>query len=162
MPSIPRTRGIASGINNAVSRTSGLIAIAALGIVLSLAFTHSVGRAASHAPLSSAARAAMVRESAVLLAGNSGRCADPERTSRRAPHRARRVRRWVSAHDAHQHRAYAARGGDRFGPLFPARPRVAIGGLLPERADAVSRTLWRLVWKLEPPMRNILMAFARL
>lgn len=61
--------GIASGINNAVSRTSGLVAIAALGVVLSATFTASVARGVRHAPLDDAARRAMVADSATLLAG---------------------------------------------------------------------------------------------
>jgi EmrB/QacA subfamily drug resistance transporter len=61
--------GIASGINNAVSRTAGLVAIAALGVAMSGAFTASVARRSQHAPLSVTARAVMVRSSATLLAG---------------------------------------------------------------------------------------------
>ena len=71
--------GIASGINNAVSRTSGLLAIAALGVVVSTTFTAAVARESQRSPLSLTARTAMVRESAVLLTGKLPRSVGGER-----------------------------------------------------------------------------------
>ncbi len=61
--------GTASGINNAISRVAGLIAIAALGIALAGAFESRLGHDLAHASLSPATRAAIVRERAMIVAG---------------------------------------------------------------------------------------------
>jgi EmrB/QacA subfamily drug resistance transporter len=53
-----RRVGIASGINNGVSRVAGLLAIAVLGAVISAQFDASVGREIASGPLTTAAPAA--------------------------------------------------------------------------------------------------------
>src|SRR5215831_12989784 len=54
--------GVASGVNNAVSRVAGLIAIAVLGVVLVRSFNAHIGVALDRLPLSTAARASIDRE----------------------------------------------------------------------------------------------------
>lgn len=54
--------GVASGVNNAVARVAGLIAIAACGILLMHAFEPRAGRALDQLDLSSTTRAAVDRE----------------------------------------------------------------------------------------------------
>jgi hypothetical protein len=51
--------GIASGVNNAVARVAGLLAIAALGAIVSSQFTSSLDSKISGRPLSAPARAAV-------------------------------------------------------------------------------------------------------
>jgi len=63
MNSVPETRvGIASGINNAVSRTAGLLAIAVFGIVMLQTFKHTLDARLSGVPLTSAARGALANQ----------------------------------------------------------------------------------------------------
>jgi EmrB/QacA subfamily drug resistance transporter len=54
--------GVASGVNNAVSRVAGLIAIAVFGVVLVQTFDARVSRALDRLELSAAARSAVDRE----------------------------------------------------------------------------------------------------
>ena len=61
--------GIASGINNAVARTAGLIAIAALGLVLTIVFYSKYDRALAAAQLSPASRATLQRDRDRIVIG---------------------------------------------------------------------------------------------
>lgn len=78
MSAVPATRsGIASGVNNAVSRIAGLLGIAAFGIVMLQAFSTELDRRLSDIPLSPDVRS-YVREQRVRLAGTDlSREADP-------------------------------------------------------------------------------------
>jgi EmrB/QacA subfamily drug resistance transporter len=67
MNSVPAERvGLASGINNAVSRTGGLLAIAVLGIVVLHSFSHALDHKVSDLHLVSAVRAQLRIESIKL------------------------------------------------------------------------------------------------
>jgi EmrB/QacA subfamily drug resistance transporter len=71
MNSVPENRvGIASGINNAVSRTGGLLAIAVLGLVMLSAYNRALDRRLSEANLSRIEQHA-VDESRTKLAGTT-------------------------------------------------------------------------------------------
>ncbi len=61
--------GVASGINNAVARVAGLLAIAVLGIVLSTTFYSQFDRTVSKLPLSAATRQTLERDRAALSTG---------------------------------------------------------------------------------------------
>jgi EmrB/QacA subfamily drug resistance transporter len=60
--------GIASGVNNAVARVAGLIAIAAIGAVISSQFSSALDRNLAGVRLSSAARAALAQARGSTLA----------------------------------------------------------------------------------------------
>ncbi len=61
--------GIASGINNAISRAAGLVAIAALGIALAATFETSLARDLAGRNLSAPTRAALAAGRTVIVAG---------------------------------------------------------------------------------------------
>jgi EmrB/QacA subfamily drug resistance transporter len=67
MNSVAETRaGVASGVNNAVSRTAGLLGIAALGVVLLYAFNHELERRMDQLNLAPEARRVLDHERAQL------------------------------------------------------------------------------------------------
>ena len=66
----PAHAGIASGINNAVSRTAGLIAIAVLGIVLAATFSATFDQRLARAHVSAGTLATLARERATIVAGH--------------------------------------------------------------------------------------------
>jgi hypothetical protein len=61
--------GIASGINNAVSRVAGLIAIAVLGIALANVFEGQLSKTLGGASLAPSSRAAIVAQRSAIVAG---------------------------------------------------------------------------------------------
>jgi EmrB/QacA subfamily drug resistance transporter len=63
MNSVPESRaGVASGINNAVSRTAGLLAIAVLGIVMLKSFDRQLDQRLNHMALPTATREALAAQ----------------------------------------------------------------------------------------------------
>jgi EmrB/QacA subfamily drug resistance transporter len=63
-----RNAGIASGVNNAVARVASLLAVAALGAVVSASFSSSIDTTIGDRPLSPASRAAVVEAKKRTLA----------------------------------------------------------------------------------------------
>jgi EmrB/QacA subfamily drug resistance transporter len=63
MESVPSSEaGVASGVNNAVSRIAGLLAIAVFGLILSAGFNHALDNSLSHMQLSPAERQSIDRD----------------------------------------------------------------------------------------------------
>ena len=68
MGSVSQQRvGIASGVNNAVARTAGLLAIAVLGIVALATFSSSLASNLNALPLSSGVRSALIAQQNKLV-----------------------------------------------------------------------------------------------
>jgi EmrB/QacA subfamily drug resistance transporter len=71
--------GIASGVNNAIARVAGLLAIAAVGVVITAQFSSSLDHGLSALRLTSSARTALAQTRGQTLAR-----ADPARVGKRA------------------------------------------------------------------------------
>ena len=84
----PHHSGVASGINNAVSRVAGLLAIAVFGVVLTDVFMARVVPALDAAGLSAPARLAVERELPKMAGADLDAAAPIERDEREAARRA--------------------------------------------------------------------------
>ena len=83
MNSVPQSRaGIASGINNAVSRTAGLLAIAVFGIVMLQTFNRRLDQRLTKASLPLPARAVLAQERHKLAGAELPAALDPESRQR--------------------------------------------------------------------------------
>jgi EmrB/QacA subfamily drug resistance transporter len=70
--------GLASGINNAIARTAGLLAVAALGVLLLARFEHALGRELDALGLPAATRAFVEAQGSRLAAADAPMDADAE------------------------------------------------------------------------------------
>ena len=70
--------GVASGVNNAIARVAGLIAIAVFGILLTRSFDRRVHAALDGLVLTSAARASINRELPKLAGAEPGAALEPD------------------------------------------------------------------------------------
>jgi fucose permease len=78
MNSVPESRvGVASGINNAVSRTGGLLAIAVLGIVMLKSFDRQLDQRLNHLALPTATREALAAQRDKLAGAELPQDANP-------------------------------------------------------------------------------------
>ncbi|HEX9724712.1 MAG TPA: MFS transporter [Vicinamibacteria bacterium] len=77
-----RHAGLASGVNNSVSRTAGLISVAVMGIVLLGAFNGELDRRLQGIALTPAAREALDAERVMLAAARSSEGLEVETTAR--------------------------------------------------------------------------------
>jgi EmrB/QacA subfamily drug resistance transporter len=75
----PGHSGLASGVNNAVARVAGLLAIAALGAVISGTFASRLDQGLAHKPLSPQARTAVARDRTNALVTNTSDVPPPDR-----------------------------------------------------------------------------------
>jgi hypothetical protein len=73
MESVPSSEaGVASGINNAVSRIAGLLAVAVFGIVLSAGFNRTLNRSLSRMQLSPSVRQSVEAQRSKLAGAQIG------------------------------------------------------------------------------------------
>jgi len=72
MQSLPTTEsGIASGVNNAVSRIASLLAVAVFGLVLTAGFNHALDNSLHHLNLTPAAQQSLTTERSKLAGANT-------------------------------------------------------------------------------------------
>jgi EmrB/QacA subfamily drug resistance transporter len=78
MNSVKQNRaGVASGINNAVSRVAGLLAVAVLGIVMLYSFNHQLERSLTVLPVSSGTKQELINQREKLAAPDLPKDLDP-------------------------------------------------------------------------------------
>ena len=73
MESVPSTEaGVASGVNNAVSRIAGLLAVAVFGLVLSAGFNHALNRSLAQMQISASLRQSVKSQRSKLAGAQIG------------------------------------------------------------------------------------------